>query len=331
VKVYSERLPLKYLVSDHGICLGIDTVRCSYLFLVSRAGVILQRRPVGDRVVENLDYHIPAIVEALAAPAEGRVFAVGRSGESGPTGEVDVLVATYESGQTLERALVSVRRMVPVRRLIVVDRSSRDSTREIAARFGAEIYDDPIGLGYARNLALAKAETDWVLFLDGDVEIVRRDFFARARGEAQRSGTGAVVGASVGHPFQYGLPLGLTLIDRRLAMRAEIPDRVQGRETYFLQRRLRRERRKVRYVPDAMRHFGTFRSAPGWPEFQGASIRLAAGWDPREVAYAGLVVGLMHANSGCARHVLYTPIFFLRLLRGYLAPRRWGRLARTPG
>jgi hypothetical protein len=67
MKIYSERWPLKYLVSDHGLCLGVDTKKCSYLFLLARNGVILRRRPVGDKVVENLDYEIPAIVRALAA------------------------------------------------------------------------------------------------------------------------------------------------------------------------------------------------------------------------------------------------------------------------
>jgi hypothetical protein len=67
VKIYSERLPLKYLLSDHGLCLGVDMKRCSYLFLASRSGLLLQRRPVGDKVVENLDYEIPEIVRALAA------------------------------------------------------------------------------------------------------------------------------------------------------------------------------------------------------------------------------------------------------------------------
>jgi hypothetical protein len=65
VKVYSERLVIKYLLSNFGLCLGLDTKRCSYLFLVSRKGVIFSRRPVGDKVVENLNYEIPAIVDAL--------------------------------------------------------------------------------------------------------------------------------------------------------------------------------------------------------------------------------------------------------------------------
>jgi hypothetical protein len=65
MKVYSERLPLKYLVSNHGVCLGIDTERGSYLFLVARRGVLVKRRPVGDRVVEDLGYEIPQIIDAL--------------------------------------------------------------------------------------------------------------------------------------------------------------------------------------------------------------------------------------------------------------------------
>jgi hypothetical protein len=67
VKIYSERLFLKYLFSDHGVCFGIDMKRSSYLFLISKGGLVLQRRPVGDKVVENLDYEIPAIVRALEA------------------------------------------------------------------------------------------------------------------------------------------------------------------------------------------------------------------------------------------------------------------------
>jgi hypothetical protein len=70
MKVYSERLFLKYLFSNHGVCFGVDMKQRSYLFLVSKGGVILQRRPVGDKVVENLDYEIPAIVRALEAEGE---------------------------------------------------------------------------------------------------------------------------------------------------------------------------------------------------------------------------------------------------------------------
>jgi hypothetical protein len=65
MKYYSERLPLKYLISNHGICLGIDTKRGSFLFLVSKRGLLLLRRPVGDTVVERLSYEIPDIDRVL--------------------------------------------------------------------------------------------------------------------------------------------------------------------------------------------------------------------------------------------------------------------------
>jgi hypothetical protein len=70
MKIYSERLFLKYLLSDHGLCFGVDMKDRSYLFLLSRAGVVLQRRPVGDKVVENLRYEIPDIARALALEQE---------------------------------------------------------------------------------------------------------------------------------------------------------------------------------------------------------------------------------------------------------------------
>ncbi len=70
--IYSERLPIKYLLSNHGLCLGIDTKRRSFLLLVARDGLFLRQRPVGDTVVEDLEYDIPAIVRALREEDRGR-------------------------------------------------------------------------------------------------------------------------------------------------------------------------------------------------------------------------------------------------------------------
>ncbi len=68
-KTYSERWFLKYLFSNHGLCFGVDLRDRSYLLLVSARGVRWQRRPVGDKVVENLDYELPRIEAALDAEA----------------------------------------------------------------------------------------------------------------------------------------------------------------------------------------------------------------------------------------------------------------------
>jgi len=242
---------------------------------------------------------------------------------------IDVLVATYESAGTLAESLSSVRAHVPVHHLIVVDRSSRDGSAEIAKEHGAKVLDDPVGLGRARNLALAAADTDPVLFVDSDVVVERPDFYARALHEYARPRTAAVVGMSLGHRFRYGLPLGLTLIGRRWALDARIPDDAQSRETYYLQRAARHQRLSTRYVADSMRHHGTYRAVPHWPEFQGAAIRRSSGRNPREIAYAAEVILLMHLNSRRIRNVAYTPVFFLKLLRGFSNPRRWSRLERT--
>ena len=251
---------------------------------------------------------------------------------SGPESPpIDVLVATYNSAETLAGTLDSARRLLPVHCLIVVDRHSQDGTLDIARAAGARVLVDDIGLGYARNAALRAADTDPVLFLDSDVTVVRPDFYARAREQQARGGTAAVVGMSVGHRFRYGLPLGLTLVGREWALRAAIPDAVQGRETYYLQRAARRDRLEVRYVPEAMVHRGTYRRERHWAEFQGASIRLSSGRNPRELAYAGVVVLLMHMNSKRPRHILYSPVFYGKLVRGFLDPARWARLSRSAG
>lgn len=65
LQVYSERLPIKYLLSNRGLCLGVDTKRRSFLFIASADGILARTRPVGDTVVETLDYDIPRIVRAL--------------------------------------------------------------------------------------------------------------------------------------------------------------------------------------------------------------------------------------------------------------------------
>jgi len=250
-----------------------------------------------------------------------------KAGSSLPS--VDVLVATYESATTLAEALDSIRLLVPVHHLIVVDRSSRDGSADIAKAHGARVLDERTGLGRARNLALATADTDPVLFVDSDVVIERPDFYARALEAYARPRTAAVVGMNLGHRFRYGLPLGLTMIGRRWALSAGIPDDAQGRETYYLQRAARQLKLSTRYIPDAMRHHGTYRALPHWPEFQGAAIRRSSGWDPRELAYAAEVVLLMHLNSRRARNVAYSPVFYLKLLRGFFDPGRWSRLDRT--
>ena len=57
--------------------------------------------------------------------------------------------------------------------VVVVDTGSSDRTREVAARFGARVFDFPWcdSFAAARNESLRHATGDWVLWLDGDDQL----------------------------------------------------------------------------------------------------------------------------------------------------------------
>jgi glycosyltransferase involved in cell wall biosynthesis len=239
---------------------------------------------------------------------------------------VDVLVCTFNSAADLDECLRSARACLPIHRLIVVDHASTDDTLSIASRWGAEIHSETVGLGHSRTLALSLAETPWVLFLDSDVIVRSPSFFRDAAALAESPGIGAVVGMSLGHTFRYGLPLGLTLLPLEWARAAVIPPTIHARETYFLQEALRRDKLRVGYVLNAMEHRSRFRAHK--PEWEGANTRLVAGWSLTQLAYALVVILLIHMNSRRPRNVLYTPVFYAKFLRGFLDPQRWRILDR---
>jgi glycosyltransferase involved in cell wall biosynthesis len=252
---------------------------------------------------------------------------VNRIPATGDVGlSVDVLVSTFNSAGDLEECLRAARSLLPIHRLIVVDHHSTDATSAIASRWGAEVHEESVGLGYSRTLALSLAETPWVLFLDSDVILRAPSFFEEASRLTRLPGVGAVVGMAMGHSFRYGLPLGLTLLPREWAKAVEIPSDVNARETYFLQEALRRDRRHVAYVLDAMEHRSRYRGHK--PEWEGANTRLVAGWSVYQLAYAFAVILLIHMNSRRPRNLAYTPVFYAKFLRGFLDPERWRVLDR---
>lgn len=235
---------------------------------------------------------------------------------------VDVLVRTFNSARTLRECLAAARARLPIHRLIVVDRNSTDATGAIATEFGAEIHREDAGIGLATTRAIELSETPTILFLDSDVTIVRPDFYREAARQLERPRVGAVVGCTVGHPFQYGLPLGLTLLRREWAVRLHIPPAQQGAETWYLRRAMREDRLKVAYVPGAMVHTSLFRGR-NWPEWQGANTRVAAGWSAYELVFSFLVIGMVLLNSRRWRNVAYTPVFWVKFLHGFARPKRW--------
>ena len=239
-------------------------------------------------------------------------------------------VCTFNSAKTLERSLRSIRRVAPRSRLIVVDHYSEDETTRIAKRFSAEVFSEARGLGHARQLCFDLTNTEYLVFVDSDVEIIRGDFLQIAKQIlAKNSGCGAVVGMASGRRFRYGLPAGLLVLRKSDFEGKFVPDYVDARETFFIQRRLRSLGLTVCYVHDSMIHRSQFRKFK--PEWEGANTRLLPDSAPRQLLLALETIILLSLNSHSLKTIAYIPIFYLKFLRGFINPVPWIRLNRTGG
>ena len=242
--------------------------------------------------------------------------------------KVDVLIRTFNSGQTLETCLKSVVKHIPYSRILIADHFSTDETRKIGESFNVEIISEDIGLGYATKLLISKARTEYLLFVDSDVEVARDGFVEEAIKLLGKGRTGAVVGCALGHGFLFGIPLGLTIMGTKFASTVSMPDKVQGRETFYFEEALRRNHLKVAYISDAMIHRSTYRQVSYWPEWQGAQIRLTPSRHLGQLLNAIAVVFMMHLNSKSVKNFLYSPIYYLKILRGYCHPEKYGKMDR---
>ncbi|MDQ5951201.1 MAG: hypothetical protein QG639_478 [Patescibacteria group bacterium] len=81
-----------------------------------------------------------------------------------------VVINTKNSEKTLARTLQSVQEL---KNIVIVDMKSRDKTVTIAKKHTDKVYSfDDVGyVEPARNFAIEKANTDWVLVVDADEEI----------------------------------------------------------------------------------------------------------------------------------------------------------------
>lgn len=235
-------------------------------------------------------------------------------------------VCSYNSAKTLEQCLGSIRRLTPDSRLLVVDHHSDDGTIQIARRFNAEIFSEREGLGRARQLCFELATTEYIVFVDSDVEIVRADFFDLALSILRDRGYGAVVGMAMGHRFRYGLPASLLVLRRNNFLGKVVPDYIDARETYFIQRRLDEQKLKTYYVLDSMVHRSQFREFK--PEWEGANTRVLPDSKPRELLFALKVILLLSLNSRNVKNILYVPVFYLKFLYGFVKPEPWLRMKR---
>jgi glycosyltransferase involved in cell wall biosynthesis len=80
--------------------------------------------------------------------------------------KITVYIIAYNEAEKIEAAVSSV---LWADEVLVVDSSSTDGTREIAAALGARIVDVPFhGFGDLRNRALEHCTHDWIFSLDSD-------------------------------------------------------------------------------------------------------------------------------------------------------------------
>jgi len=235
-------------------------------------------------------------------------------------------VCTFNSGKTLERCLKGIYRLGPGSRILVVDHYSQDETVKIGKSFNAKIIQESKGLGHARQVCLESAHTRYLVFVDSDVEIVRDDFLEIATQILAKDDYGAVVGLALGHRFRYGLPAGLLVLRTKDFTGKIVPDYVDARETYFIQRRLQSSGLSTFYVTDSMIHRSQYRRFK--PEWEGANTRLLPAGGLAQLILALQTIMLLSLNSRNLKNIVYAPIFYLKFIRGFVNPAPWVRLDR---
>lgn len=242
------------------------------------------------------------------------------------TDEFSFCVCTYNSEKTLGDCLRSIRKLSEKSRLIVVDHNSQDRTLEIASKFSAEIHQESVGLGHARQLCFDLVNSEFIVFVDSDVEILRKDFLDTSHKILSDERYGAVVGVSRGHQFAYGLPASLLVLRKANFPASTIPDYIDARETYFVQRHLDALGLETAYVSNAIIHRSQFRRFK--PEWEGANTRILPAKSFKELASSLGVIILMSLNSHSAKNLAYVPVFYLKFLNGFANPSPWLRLKR---
>ncbi len=91
--------------------------------------------------------------------------------------QIDVIMATLDAANFLEKGLYSVYREIPVRKLIVCDGGSKDGTIEILKKYPRvqlHVRPDIRTTGKTVEFLLSLVETEWFSFIDGETELSPR-------------------------------------------------------------------------------------------------------------------------------------------------------------
>ena len=94
-----------------------------------------------------------------------------------------IVIPTKNEEEFLPKLLDSIRKQtLQPAEIIVADAGSTDRTREIAKAYGAKIIEGGMP-GPGRNRGAVNAKTEFLLFLDADVELRDPEFLEKAIGE----------------------------------------------------------------------------------------------------------------------------------------------------
>lgn len=188
----------------------------------------------------------------------------------------DLLIATYNSEKTIWNCIAEVRRNLPFNRIIAVDHMSKDDTSFVLDLFDVVVLRENKGLGYARQLQIESAETDYFLILDSDVVVTAGiDMWVQKHVKLMKenSKVGAVIGRDVNcekYPFPkfwYKLlpylktksfTLHCSLLRKRALSGIKIPSLLQVAEDYYIMKHLKKNGFKYVAVPAPFVHVGQY-------------------------------------------------------------------------
>ncbi|MBI4592170.1 glycosyltransferase [Candidatus Uhrbacteria bacterium] len=94
-----------------------------------------------------------------------------------------IVIPTKNEEDYLPKLLESIHKQtLQPSEVIVADAHSTDATREMARSFGSKVVEGGL-ISFGRNAGAREAKTDFILFLDADVELRDPEFLEKAVGE----------------------------------------------------------------------------------------------------------------------------------------------------
>ncbi len=217
--------------------------------------------------------------------------------------KIDVFIPTYNSEKHLQECLDAVKKAFPVRRVVLIDHNSVDSTLRIGKANGCEIVEEERGLAYARELSFRLAETEVLAMVESDLVYHEFGWYGSALG-LMKEDVAAVVAYvpraseetrgrfnEIWSRFtplrsrRHGFSAGSTLMRTEAVREIELPTSLNAYEDIYLLRQLRRKGWKYRYIEVRGLHYsdeGSFRKA----RWYGANARVLYSIDPSDTLLA---------------------------------------------